>query len=61
MQQRIIKCVTYIAVMMLTLPLAYAATDTYTAVNSNKYEYGSRGTITSYKPAIMNNVSRIRD
>ncbi|GBC73499.1 hypothetical protein HRbin04_00902 [archaeon HR04] len=43
--------------MVLTLPLAYAATDTYTAVNSNKYEYGSRGTITSYKPAITNNVS----
>ncbi|MEO9364496.1 MULTISPECIES: hypothetical protein [Candidatus Nitrosocaldus] len=58
MQQRIIKGMTYIiAVIVLALPLAYAATDTYTAVNSNKYEYGSSGTITSYKPAITNSVS----
>lgn len=44
------------------LPLAYGVTDpdTYVAVNSNKYEYGSSGTITSYKPAIANNVSSDR-
>jgi hypothetical protein len=49
--------------MVSLLPISYANgidKDTYHAVNSNRLEYGSRATITSYQPS-MNNTTAHRD
>ncbi len=50
-----------ITVMVLTLPLVHSQptfqVDTYYAINpGNRLEYGVGGTITSYKPSIINTV-----
>ncbi|MEM4309978.1 MAG: hypothetical protein QXS98_04170 [Candidatus Nitrosocaldus sp.] len=47
--------------MVLTLPLVHSQptfqVDTYYAINpGNRLEYGVGGTITSYKPSIINTV-----